>query len=229
MNHPNQKNTEHIIVEEKSSEDDGEDKSGRSVRKSVTQVNSLSDIFKDTNEKTVRTVLTIGEPGIGKSVHVQKFIKEWAENDNSSFTSRFTNLSWSTKGDIVIFPFKCCELNSVKEKVSMVELLHRFFEDMKKTVISNFEEFRVIFVLDGLDAFQSPLDFDNSITLTDIRQPASVNVLLTNLIRGNLFPSARLWITSQLRLPDKFVDRMTEIRCKYKIVDERLSCKRGCS
>ncbi|CAK6984880.1 uncharacterized protein LOC121895070, partial [Scomber scombrus] len=91
-----------------------------------------------------------------------------------------------------------------------------FFKETKDSVISDYEHLKVVFVLDGLDACELPLDFDNKETVTDIREPASVDVLLTSLIRGNLLPSAQLWITSRpsspKKLPDEFVDRKTQIR-----------------
>ncbi|XP_030277825.1 uncharacterized protein LOC115584505 [Sparus aurata] len=220
-NHPNQQNTEHIIREEKSNEVENGEKNQHPLAKSVTQVKATSEIFKDTKEKTMRTVLTIGEAGIGKSFHAQKFKKEWAKNDKGSSLTWVKSL-WSKVDEEVIFPLNFSELNKIKEeKVSLVGLLERFFKETKECVISNYKKFKVLFVLDGLDDYQPPLDFDNSNTLTDTREPASVDVLLTNLIRGKLFPSAQLWITSQpsaaKQLPDTCVDRTTEIRCKPHI------------
>ncbi|XP_073327303.1 uncharacterized protein [Pagrus major] len=218
INHLNQQNTEHIIRGEKSNEVDNGEKNQHPGTKSVTRVNATSDIFKDTKEKTIRTVLTIGEAGIGKSFHAQEFKTEWAKNDKGSYLTWVKSL-WSKADEEVIFPLNFSELNKIKEiKVSLVGLLEHFFKETKECVISNYEQFKVVFVLDGLEDYQPPLDFDNCNILTDTREPASVDVLLTNLIRGELFPSARLWITSQnsaaKQLPDTCVDRTTEIRCK---------------
>ncbi|XP_029911943.1 NLR family CARD domain-containing protein 3-like isoform X2 [Myripristis murdjan] len=111
------------------------------------------------------------------------------------------------------------------KKFSLVGLLNHFFEETKQFVISSYTEYPVLFVFDGLDQFEPHLDFDNSETLTDIRQTASVDVLLTNLIKGNLLPSAQVWITSQPsaseRIHPDFVSRVTEIREKPDIVSHR--------
>ncbi|KAM8755501.1 uncharacterized protein AB9X84_011938 isoform 2-T5 [Acanthopagrus schlegelii] len=224
-NHPNQQNTEHIIREEKSNEVDNGEKNRHPVAKSVTRVNATSDIFKNPKEKPIRTVLTIGEAGIGKSFHAQKFKTEWTKNDKGSYLNWFKSCS-SKADEEVIFPLNFSELNKIKkEKVSLVGLLERFFKETKECVISNYEQFKVVFVLDGLDDYHHPLHFDNSNILTDPRQPASVDVLLTNLIRGKLFPSARLWITSRpsvaKQLRDACVDRTTEIRCKPDIASQQ--------
>ncbi|KAL0161699.1 hypothetical protein M9458_045424 [Cirrhinus mrigala] len=51
---------------------------------------------------------------------------------------------------------------------------------------------------------------------TDVSSMASLDVLLTNLIKGNLLPSALIWITSRpaaaSKIPPDCVHRLTEIR-----------------
>ncbi|XP_034733373.1 protein NLRC3-like [Etheostoma cragini] len=224
LNHPNQKNTEHIMRKKKSGEVNDEEKNGCTAAKSVIRVNAVSEIFKGTKEQKIRTVLTTGEAGIGKSFLMQKFIKEWAKKDEKSFLTWFIDATmeklWG-KEEVVLFPLNFSKLNLIKEKkVSLVGLLNHFFIETEDFVISNFEQTKILFVFDGLDAYQPPLDFDNNNTLTDVREPASVDVLLTSLIRGTLLPSARLWITSRRKLPQTCVDRMTEIRCKPDVASQ---------
>ncbi|XP_040907537.1 uncharacterized protein LOC121190668 isoform X2 [Toxotes jaculatrix] len=229
INHPNQKNTEHIIRNVSTGEVNDEEKHGKTVSNSVTQVNAISDIFKEGRGQKIRTVLTKGETEIGKSFHVRKFIKEWAENEkHSGFWNMVTSLSilWSKPSvEEVLFPLDFSKLVMIKEEVSLVGLLNHLFEETQKSVISDYAHFKVLFVLDGLDTDQLPLDFEKSDILTDVRQPASVGVLLTNLIKGNLLPSARLWITSRTsppeRLPDSSFDRVTEIREKPDLASQR--------
>ncbi|CAI5647004.1 unnamed protein product [Oreochromis niloticus] len=214
-NHRNKNNTEHIMRE---------DRTPGNNQQTVVKVDATSDIFKDKNGEKIRTVLTVGEAGIGKSFHVQKFIKEWAENKNSSFFTRFAKTAKSLfrkdkENELGIFPLKVSELNQMKDKISLVGLLNHFFKETKDFVITEFSHFPILFVLDGVDQFQLPLDFENNNILTDISEPASVDVLLTNLIKGNLLPSAAVWITSRPSAGDrlnveKFVDRVTEIREK---------------
>ncbi|XP_068997288.1 uncharacterized protein [Embiotoca jacksoni] len=222
LNHPNKKNTEHIMREESTGEVADEEKK----TPTVAAVNSVSEIFKHGTRKKTRTVLTIGEANIGKSFHVQKFITAWAENEGSFLTWITSFFGKSASEAEVIFPLNFSILNSIKEeKVSLLGLLHHFFKETKEYVISNFSQFKVLFVLDGLDAFQFALDFDNNENLTDVREPASVDVLLTNLIKGNLLPSACIWITSQpsaaKHLPEDCVDRRTEIREKPGVASQR--------
>ncbi|XP_035857011.1 protein NLRC3-like [Sander lucioperca] len=164
------------------------------------------DIFKAPpgRDEPIRTVMTKGVAGIGKTVLTQKFTLDWAEgkaNQDIQF----------------IFPFTFKELNMVKEKrYSLVELVDHFFSETKEAGICRFEEFQVVFIFDGLDECRLPLDFLNTEILTDVTESASVGVLLTNLIRGNLLPSAHLWITTRPaaanQIPPECVDMVTEIR-----------------
>ncbi len=164
------------------------------------------DIFKPSpgRDEPIRTVMTKGVAGIGKTVLTQKFTLDWAE-DKANQDIQFT------------FPFTFRELNVLKEKkFSLVELVHHFFTETKEAGICRFEEFQVVFIFDGLDECRLPLDFHKTKILTDVTESTSVDVLLTNLIRGKLLPSARLWITTRPaaanQIPPECVDMVTEVR-----------------
>ncbi|XP_071371431.1 NLR family CARD domain-containing protein 3-like isoform X2 [Centroberyx affinis] len=164
------------------------------------------DIFKPLpgRDKPTRTLMTKGVAGIGKTVLTQKFTLDWAE-DKANQDIQFT------------FPFTFRELNLLKgKKCSLVELLHRFFIKTKEGGICRFDKFQVVFILDGLDECRLPLDFKNNEIWTDVTESTSVDVLLTNLIKGKLLPSARLWITTRPaaanQIPPECVDMVTEVR-----------------
>ncbi|CAI5670253.1 unnamed protein product [Oreochromis niloticus] len=164
------------------------------------------DIFKASpgRDEPIRTVLTKGVAGIGKTVLTQKYTLDWAE-DKANQDIRF------------IFPFTFRELNVLKEeKFSLVELVHHFFTETKEAGICSFEDFQVVFIFDGLDECRLPLDFHKTTILTDPRKSTSVDVLLINLIRGKLLPSARLWITTRPaaanQIPPDCVGMVTEVR-----------------
>ncbi|XP_059181923.1 protein NLRC3-like [Centropristis striata] len=164
------------------------------------------DIFKASpgRGEPIRTVLTKGVAGIGKTVLTQKFTLDWAEDKTN-------------QAIMFIFPFTFRELNVLKEKkFSLVELVHHFFTETKEAGICRFEKFHVVLIFDGLDECRLPLDFHNTEILTDVTESTSVDVLLTNLIRGKLLPSARLWITTRPaaanQIPADCVDMVTEVR-----------------
>uniref|UniRef100_A0A3B4H0N8 B30.2/SPRY domain-containing protein n=1 Tax=Pundamilia nyererei TaxID=303518 RepID=A0A3B4H0N8_9CICH len=144
------------------------------------------DIFKASpgRDEPIRTVLTKGVAGIGKTVLTQKYTLDRAE-DKANQDIQF------------IFPFTFRELNVLKEeKFSLVGLVHHFFTETKECRL--------------------PLDFHKTTILTDPRKSTSVDVLLINLIRGKLLPSARLWITTRPaaanQIPPDCVSMVTEVR-----------------
>lgn len=163
------------------------------------------DIFNSLpgTDKPVKKVLTTGMAGIGKTVLTQRFTLNWAK-DKANEDFHFT------------FPFSFRELDTMKDKnFSLVQLVHNFFPETKEAEISNFEEFRVLFILDGLDESRLPLDFSFNKKVTDTKVPASPDVLLTNLIQGNLLPTANIWITSRpsaaSQIPSQHLDLVTEV------------------
>ncbi|XP_068615848.1 NLR family CARD domain-containing protein 3-like [Brachionichthys hirsutus] len=164
------------------------------------------DIFQSSSERArpIRTLMTKGVAGIGNTVLTQKFTLDWAEgraNQDIQF----------------LFPFTFRELNALKDrKYSLVGLVHDFFTEVKDAGLCRFEDFQVLFIFDGLDEFRIPLDFHNSEIVTDVAASVSMDVLLTNLIKRNLLPSARLWVTTRPaaanQIPPECVDMVAEVR-----------------
>ncbi|XP_048017531.1 NACHT, LRR and PYD domains-containing protein 3-like [Megalobrama amblycephala] len=175
-------------------------------RRAATEYTPIkcNDIFKTLpgQDKPIRTVLTKGVAGIGKTVSVQKFIVDWAEGKENQ--------------DIqLIFPLPFRELNMQKEKCSLSGVLENFFPIIKK--MKPFSgEYNIFFIFDGLDECRLSLDFQSNVRLSDVTESASVDVLLTNLIVGNLLPSSLIWITSRPAaaelIPSECVHRVTEVR-----------------
>ncbi|XP_042566513.1 NLR family CARD domain-containing protein 3-like isoform X6 [Clupea harengus] len=165
-----------------------------------------SDIFKPLpgQDKPIRSVVTKGVAGIGKTVSVQKFILDWAkgkENQDIHF----------------IYPLLFRELNLMREnQLSLMDLLHHFFTEIKQSTFPSQGKYKALFIFDGLDECRLQLDFQNNESLTDVTEVTSLDVLLTNVIKGNLLPSALLWITSRPaaanQIPPECVDRVTEVQ-----------------
>ncbi|XP_026104167.1 NLR family CARD domain-containing protein 3-like, partial [Carassius auratus] len=176
-------------------------------RRAATEDTAIkcNDIFRPLpgQDKAIRTVLTMGVAGIGKTVSVQKLILDWAEGKKNQDVQ-------------LIFPLPFREINLIKHKtLSLSDLLHLFFPETKKMEISS-DEYKVLFIFDGLDECRLSLDFKSKVKLCNISQSASVDLLLMNLIVGNLLPSALIWITSRPAavdlVPSECVHRVTEVR-----------------
>ncbi|MCI4395252.1 hypothetical protein PGIGA_G00178210 [Pangasianodon gigas] len=163
-----------------------------------------NDIFKTLSEqdKPIRTVLTKGVAGIGKTVSVQKFVLDWAEGKANQDVH-------------LIFPLPFRELNLMKDQnLSLMDLLHVCFKETNEKEMSSLE--KVLFIFDGLDECRFSLDFQTTVRVCDVNESASLHVLLINLIKGNLLPSALIWITCRPaaadQIPSEYVHRVTEIR-----------------
>uniref|UniRef100_A0A3B4YI78 NACHT, LRR and PYD domains-containing protein 3-like n=1 Tax=Seriola lalandi dorsalis TaxID=1841481 RepID=A0A3B4YI78_SERLL len=184
------------------------------------------DMFKHPSGKyrPIRTVLTNGIAGIGKTFFVQKFLLDWAEKRPNEDVH-------------LIFPFTFRHLNSLKGKVcNLAELIHKcipatkhisddaltyIFTNMEASGNTNYDksEFKLLFILDGLDESRLQLDCstnEKQVGDFDVMRSMSLDVLMTNLIKGNLLPSARLWITTRPaaanQIHSDFVDVVTEVR-----------------
>ncbi|XP_062397909.1 NACHT, LRR and PYD domains-containing protein 6-like [Sardina pilchardus] len=165
----------------------------------------LSNIFSDHfyADEPVTKVLTMGIAGVGKSVAVQKFVLDWAEDrENKKIELTF------------VLPFR--ELNLYKDEVhSLFDLLVKFYpdlEDLRESI--DLKGTAVLFVFDGLDESRLELNFSKQIC--DPEEKASVAVLTTSLITGKLVPSALIWVTTRPAAANKdlcdLFDLVTEIQ-----------------
>ncbi|XP_061601307.1 protein NLRC3-like isoform X4 [Cololabis saira] len=164
------------------------------------------DIFKALpgQRGAIRVVLTNGVAGAGKTFSVQKFSLDWAEGlENQDVTV------------VILLSFR--ELHLIRdEQLSLIRLIQVFHPSFQKLTAEQLAAWKLLFIFDGLDESRRSLDFNNGPVVSDVTQSSSVNVLLTNLIQGNLLPSALIWITSRPavanQIPQKYVDRVTEVR-----------------
>ncbi|XP_057700221.1 NACHT, LRR and PYD domains-containing protein 12-like isoform X1 [Corythoichthys intestinalis] len=180
------------------------------------------DIFKspDGNRRPMRTMLTVGFAGIGKTFLIQKFVSDWA--------------SGSTNQDVdFIFPFTFRELNMEKgESFTLAELIQTFvcgdrhmnerlnniFVGLQTSGKRDFESsgIKILFILDGLDECNFKIDLKKVRKVDmDVRESYPLEVLLAYLIKGNLLPCARVWITTRPAaardIPSDLIDSRTEV------------------
>uniref|UniRef100_A0A3P8SQ62 NACHT domain-containing protein n=1 Tax=Amphiprion percula TaxID=161767 RepID=A0A3P8SQ62_AMPPE len=201
------------VLTQKLTLDWAEDKSNQDIhfmfpltfRELNTQIQPR-DIFKHPSGKDIpiRTVLTNGIAGIGKTFLVHKFVLDWAKE--------------RTNQDVhLIFPFTFRALNSLQGKeFGLAELIHFCIPETKDITVEK-SRFKLLFVFDGLDESRLHLDFDvNDIPSVDVTKSTKIEVLLSGLINGKLLRSAHLWITTRPaaanQIPQNLVNTTTEVR-----------------
>ncbi|XP_015259495.1 PREDICTED: NACHT, LRR and PYD domains-containing protein 3-like, partial [Cyprinodon variegatus] len=187
------------------------------------------DIFKALPDQhgAIRVVLTNGVAGVGKTFSVQKFTLDWAEGLENQDISV-----------VILLSFR--ELNLIRDhQHSLLTLLHLFHPTLQKLPAEKLAVWKLLFIFDGLDESRLSLDFNNSQLVSDVTQRSSVNVLVMNLIKGNLLPLALVWITSRpaaaSRIPSSCVSRVTEVRgftnvqkeeyFRRRFLDEKMSSR----
>ncbi|XP_026118061.1 NACHT, LRR and PYD domains-containing protein 3-like [Carassius auratus] len=189
--------------------------------------NDIFTLLRENKDSTEKIVLTKGVAGIGKTVTVHKFILDWAEGEaNQDIHCVF------------LLPFR--EINSINdEDFSLHELLLEFYPELEGLEKTKFyKECNIVFIFDGLDESRLALNFQNRASPRAIvEKRSSVDVLFTGLVKGNLLPSAMVWVTSRPAAANQipldlvglftevrgFTDRQKEQYFRKRITDETLA------
>ncbi|KAM6995073.1 NLR family CARD domain-containing protein 3-like [Tautogolabrus adspersus] len=153
--------------------------------------------FQGTTGRTPKRVKMKGIAGIGKSVAVQRLLYEWAIGKNMR---EFTCL----------FDLRFRELNLIEEPLSLLELLGERFRYLKTALPDLFSTpSSLLFILDGLDEFKFPLNWNSPDTNIDTGSKVPISELMVALIKGSLLPEASVILTTRpsTEAPKSFFQR----------------------
>ncbi|XP_067363037.1 NLR family CARD domain-containing protein 3 isoform X2 [Channa argus] len=170
-------------------------------------LNNLFRLQKD-DGKPVRTVVTTGIPGIGMSVSVGKFSLDWAElraNRDLQFVIKLSFRSfWALRNKLP------------SPMMSIMEVIEYYYPECKDMKYLGEEDCKFLIIMDSLDCYQAPLDWENAPVLNDNYTKAHPDNLIVNIIRGTVLRGAHVWILGRAaavsQIPSQFIDAFTEIQ-----------------
>ncbi|XP_077399292.1 NACHT, LRR and PYD domains-containing protein 3-like isoform X1 [Vanacampus margaritifer] len=182
------------------------------------------DLFKSASGKPqpIRMLLTIGFAGIGKTFLVRKFVLDWAsqkKNKDVDFIFPFTFRELNFEEGKTFSLAKLIRHSIWETKAMSEEMLDNIFVKLQESGKLDYESssIKILFVLDGLDECRLKLDLTNKKKVDlDVTKAYPVEVLLSHLIKKNLLPCARVWITTRPAtahdIPPDLINSITEVQ-----------------
>jgi Rps23 Pro-64 3,4-dihydroxylase Tpa1-like proline 4-hydroxylase len=188
------------------------------VPKDSICLKEIKDLFypkKDTKNKSPRTILALGRPGIGKTVLTRKIMRDWANGIDGFYHGKiafFFKFRW--------FHFEKLQNLTLKEFLQFgTELNEHQFESVFEEICNNPKH--AIFIFDGLDEiggnlekFQDFLD-QSRMSSDDLTFPMSAMFLFIKILSGNMLSGATVLVTSRPTAVDVYsklkFDRKVEI------------------
>ncbi|XP_071324497.1 NLR family CARD domain-containing protein 3-like [Trachinotus anak] len=138
-----------------------------------------------TSGRSPKRVKVKGIAGIGKSIAVQRLVYEWA-------------IGKSMREFTCVFDLRFRELNLIEAPLSLLELLGERFRYLKAVLPDLFASpSSLLFILDGLDEFKFPLDWNIPGTNIDVNSKVPVSELMVALIKGSFLPEASVILTTR--------------------------------
>ena len=152
--------------------------------KKTAQPISREEIIDVENKK----ILVVGRPGIGKTLFLTKWIREWASG------KAFNNFD-------VLFFLKFRKFNSEEKPLSLRDLLSRseYSERLSDQVWSHVckNPEKVLIFFDGLDEFLDRSSVAKPSYCNNLEQQMPLSALFYNIVEGNLLPGASLLTTTR--------------------------------
>ncbi|KAI2656311.1 NLR family CARD domain-containing protein 3 [Labeo rohita] len=146
-------------------------------------------IFKDIYENllcntTSGVNMLSGVAGSGKTTVVKRLVREWSAETNSSK---------------IVLSLSFRELNLITQDQSLQDLLSDHYIHLKPFLpeLLNSNPTQFLLILDGLDEFCYPLNFEHTPKCSDPERVQPIQSIVVNLIKGNLLPGVSIFLTSR--------------------------------
>ncbi|XP_066514908.1 NLR family CARD domain-containing protein 3 [Hoplias malabaricus] len=160
-------------------------RAGRGEARKQGETCGFRDVFQSLfSAKVDGVVLLSGVAGSGKTTVIRQLVQKWAADADVQK---------------VVFSMPFRELNLITEPQSLQGLLSDHYSHLKPILpeLMTLNHGQVLLILDGLDEFCFPLDFEHTPKCSDPERELSVGGLVVNLIKGNLLPGIAILLTSR--------------------------------
>ncbi|XP_042293698.1 protein NLRC5 [Sceloporus undulatus] len=164
---------------------------------------TLSDLLETVQMDTTKVIFLLGNPGMGKTRLMHRICQQWAEGALPQFR--------------LVFLFEFRQLNLIKRKLTLQELLFEFFLQPESCPDAAFEQLQedaqhTLVIFDGLDEFLEniQLPFSLHASSPDLLNPLSTAELFANLCYGKLLPGCTVLVTTRPKtIPEAFLKTST--------------------
>ncbi|KAM9469212.1 NLR family CARD domain-containing protein 3 [Clarias gariepinus] len=195
-------------------------RAGRSEAKGQGETCFFKDIYQNLLSDSGNGVaLLSGVAGSGKTTVIKRLVQEWAVDLNTQK---------------IILPLSFRELSLITEPQSFQVLLSDHYSHLKRILpeLMTSNQRELLLILDGLDEFCSPLDFERTPKCSDPERELSVGAMVVNLIKRNLLPDIAILLTSRphavAKVPQLLVDQFYNV-LGFSPTQQRQYFERSCS
>ncbi|KAK3561155.1 hypothetical protein QTP86_028386 [Hemibagrus guttatus] len=160
-------------------------RAGRAEARRHGETCSFKDIYRSLLSDSGNGVaLLSGVAGSGKTTVIKRLVQEWAVDADTQK---------------IILPLSFRELSLITEPLSLQVLLSDHYNHLKPILpeLMTSNQGQLLLILDGLDEFCFPLDFERTPKCSDPERELSVGAMVVNLIKRILLPDIAILLTSR--------------------------------